>query len=274
MAYPVWLARKVRKTFRSLGFSIRRIGDDEEWNTASQFQWMGFLAYLKQVSAVAPAHVEFDFKRFIGHAQSQLGQDLVATWLFGNSGFFVEFGAADGKHLSNSFALEKLGWKGILAEPNRSFHTLLQQHRPVTPVETDCVWSSTGMSLEFVETTAGELATLKDFAACDEHDRSDSTTYSVRTISFEDFLTRYNAPQTIHYLSIDTEGSELEILSSLDWSKRRFGFISVEHNFTSNRERIHELLTKNGYQRFGEVFSQFDDWYVHPEALAALRTPA
>ena len=52
---------------------------------------------------------------------SQLGQDFLALASAGfkRGGYFVEFGATDGKLPFNTNALEKLfGWGGILAEPS------------------------------------------------------------------------------------------------------------------------------------------------------------
>jgi hypothetical protein len=66
----------------------------------------------------------------------------------------------------------------------------------------------------------------------------------------------------IDYLSIDTEGSEYEILSHFDFEKYHFKIITCEHNFTPARERIFSLLTKNGYARKCENLSKIDDWYV------------
>jgi hypothetical protein len=40
--------------------------------------------------------------------------------------------------------------------------------------------------------------------------------------------------------------------------------ISVEHNYTPERERLHVLLKSKGYGRVFERFSQWDDWYVKP----------
>jgi len=268
MAYPVWLARRVRSGFRSLGFSIRRIQADREGVGSNSLVWSSFPAFLQTLREVAPSHPSLNLEQVAKYSQSQLGQDFVAVWLFGTNGFFVEFGAADGKHLSNSYLLEKVGWKGCLAEPSRGFHAALAQNRPSTPLEKRCVWSKSGEQLEFVETFVGELSTVRAFEDTDDHDRSDSTRYPVQTIAFEEFLASQDAPRVIQFLSIDTEGSELEILSSLDFNQRRFGFIAVEHNYTKNRGPIHDLLAGHGYVRFGERFSLFDDWYIHPEVLA------
>jgi hypothetical protein len=63
-------------------------------------------------------------------------------------------------------------------------------------------------------------------------------------------------------LSVDTEGSEYEILKTFDFNKFSFGIITVEHNYTLQRELIFELLTNNGYKRKYENVSEFEDWYV------------
>ena len=75
-------------------------------------------------------------------------------------------------------------------------------------------------------------------------------------------MKKYNAPKHIDYLSIDTEGSEYEILSNFDFSQNTFEVITCEHNYTPSRERLHLLLTKQGYRRVFEDLSLFDDWYV------------
>ena len=66
----------------------------------------------------------------------------------------------------------------------------------------------------------------------------------------------------LHYLSLDTEGSELEILKSVDLQKYTFGLIDVEHNFIEpRRTEIKKLLTSNGYIYVKE--NKFDDCYKH-----------
>ncbi|MBK7635080.1 MAG: FkbM family methyltransferase [Saprospiraceae bacterium] len=53
----------------------------------------------------------------------------------------------------------------------------------------------------------------------------------------------------IDYLSIDTEGSEYDILSSFNFDRYTFGIITVEHNYTAYRDRIKDLLESKGYRR-------------------------
>jgi hypothetical protein len=75
-------------------------------------------------------------------------------------------------------------------------------------------------------------------------------------------LKKYNAPKQIDYLSIDTEGSEFEILNSFNFDLYDIKIITCEHNYTPMRKKIYSLLTKNGYDRKYSEYSQFDDWYV------------
>ena len=99
-----------------------------------------------------------------------------------------------------------------------------------------------------VDVSSRELSTIDSFSSSDMHSqmRKQGRKYQVKTISLEDLLDKYDAPSVIDYLSIDTEGSEFEILSSFNFEKYKFKIITCEHNFTSNREKIYDLLTEKG----------------------------
>jgi FkbM family methyltransferase len=202
-------------------------------------------------------------------SKSQLGQDLfvLSKLDFKRGGFFVEFGATNGIDLSNTYLLEKeFGWKGILAEPAKRWHEGLRNNR-TGPVETDCVWSDSTSTLPFNEVDIGELSTIAFYGSSDGHadKRKQGKAYDVKTISLEDLLDKYHAPKEIDYLSIDTEGSEFQILSSFDFDRYEIKLITCEHNFTPTREKICSLLTQNGYVREFEELSRWDDWYVRTD---------
>lgn len=204
-------------------------------------------------------------------SKSQLCQDQSALFLldYKRDGFFVEFGATDGITLSNTYLLEtQYGWRGILAEPARNWHQKLRNNRGCI-IDVRCVWEKSGEQLSFFEVDDGELSTIASFKDSDTHSesRKKGVEYGVPTISLGDLLAEHNAPDQIDYLSVDTEGSEFYILSALDFSKYQFKVITVEHNYTDTREKVYELLTKNGYIRILEGFSQWDDWYVAKNIL-------
>ncbi len=197
-------------------------------------------------------------------SKSQLKQDLFVLLEldFKTNGFFVEFGAMDGIEISNTYLLEReFGWKGILSEPAKKWQKRLKRNRNCF-IETDCVWKNSNEQIEFFESKAGELSTIGSFKNVDTHRREKHKVYNVQTISLMDMLKKYNAPSSIDYLSLDTEGSEFEILNSFDFNEYNIKAITVEHNHTPMRKKIFDLLTEYGYTRKYVEVSNCDDWYV------------
>jgi hypothetical protein len=70
-----------------------------------------------------------------------------------------------------------------------------------------------------------------------------------------EFLDENNAPLIIDFLSIDTEGSEFEILSVFNFNRYRINVICTEHNNNLiQKEKLSNLLKNNGYSEI--VFEQ------------------
>ena len=213
---------------------------------------------------------EFENKNIINifnsaeYFNSQFGQDLFVLYQtdFKENGFFVEFGAANGIELSNTYILEKkFGWKGILSEPALKWHSELLKNRN-SSISKNCVWKTSNELIKFSEVNVGELSTISEFKKLDNIDRDKNIEYEVETISLKDLLIKFNAPRIIDYLSIDTEGSEFEILSNFDFESYKISIITVEHNYTNQREKLYNLLTQKGYVRVYEELSKNDDWYI------------
>jgi FkbM family methyltransferase len=208
-----------------------------------------------------------EFMKLKEMSRSQIKQDLfvLKELEYKKNGFFVEFGATNGIDLSNSFLLEsEFSWQGILAEPGRIWRNDLRKNRPNAKIEERLVWKDSGSKLLFNETAMAEFSTIDLLSNRDVHrgHRENGGKYEVETISLNDLLSKHKAPSIIDYLSIDTEGSEYEILSGLDFGKYGFRVITCEHNYSKQRNLIYKLLTKHGYVRKHEEISLFDDWYV------------
>ena len=194
--------------------------------------------------------------------KSQIYQDIFVLYTLNwkRNGFFVEFGSTNGFDLSNSYLLEKdFGWKGILCEPASVWKEELKKNRN-SILDFRCVWKTSGESLDLIIPSNPEYSKIsflknkKNFSV----DQSEK----VETVSLIDLLNTNNAPKNIDYLSIDTEGSEYEILEAFDFSKYRISIITCEHNYSKKREKIFKLLNKNGYQRVFQGLSRWDDWYI------------
>lgn len=197
-------------------------------------------------------------------SMSQLGQDL---WVleqtnYKRGGYFVEFGATDGVMLSNTWLLEEeFGWTGLLAEPNPKFFAKLKKNRSCI-VSNQLIGRETGREVEFI--LADAFGSIKEFASSDMHkekrDAYEASAHVITctSISLHDFLLQHQAPRDIDYVSIDTEGNEFDLLSSFPFEKWNIKLLSIEHNFTPQRELIRNLMTHHGY-RCTEC--KFDDWY-------------
>lgn len=195
---------------------------------------------------------------------SQLGQDL---WVleqtnYKREGFFVEFGATDGVLLSNTYLLEKeFGWKGICAEPNPKFYEKLKKNRSCV-VSDACIAGKTGEIVNFI--LAEEYGSIEKYADNDMHKekreayKKNDQVIQLETVSLHDFLIKNNAPKIIDYLSVDIEGSELEILENFPFNKWEIKYLTVEHNYTEQREKIFKILSNYGYIR---IEKEWDDWY-------------
>jgi FkbM family methyltransferase len=205
------------------------------------------------------------------YSKAQLRQDIFAldSLNFMTGGFFVEFGATDGAGLSNTWLLEKhFLWSGIVAEPGKSWHSSLRENRSCT-IDTRCVWSESDKEIEFLESSRPALSGASEWKDQNSlRNRETITrTYAVPTVSLLDILREHQAPKTIDYLSVDTEGSEWAILGAFDFNEYSFRVITVEHNFSRKREKLHEWLSAHGYVRTHESISGFDDWYIKPDLI-------
>jgi len=222
--------------------------------------------HLKFIKTLGPENYQ-NVLPLLDKSKSQLLQDIfvLTETNFMRGGYFVEIGAANGIDLSNTYLLEKFySWNGILAEPATTFVEEIQKNRPKASIETLCVWSDSISTLDFNETKSPEFSTIDSFTDKDKHkyNRFKGKIYKVKTISINDLLEKYNSPKVIDYLSIDTEGSEYEILKNLNFEKYTFRVITIEHIYGKNRQLILDLLTRNGYSRKFEELSLYEDWYT------------
>ncbi len=210
--------------------------------------------------------------------KSQLYQDVFASFIVGDKfdKTFLEFGATDGFELSNSYMLENSeGWIGVLSEPSPQWHSALKKNRNSTKIITKCIWSHSKKKLDFFMSDQGVFSTINDFVESDKNSMPANTLerkksgkiISVDTISLNDVIIEEFDNKSPSYISIDTEGSEYEILRSFNLDTYRPKVFTIEHNFTNYQDQIDDLMKLNNYVRIFRNLTAFDAWYVAEEIL-------
>jgi FkbM family methyltransferase len=194
-------------------------------------------------------------------AKSQLWQDVWVLYRSGfrRDGFFVDVGASDGIGWSNTYLLERaFAWNGILVEPNPLHHTTLPTNR-TSRTHYGCVGPTTGEIVDFWATADYELSGIARYAERDSHAaaRRNHSIHAMTTISLNELLQECQAPNVIDYISLDTEGSELDILSTFDFDRYHVIRWTIEHN-TINERNIDDLMRARGYRRDLKEWSLFD----------------
>lgn len=193
---------------------------------------------------------------------SQNGEDYI-LWKFFNykrNGLFVDIGAFDGRHLSNTFSFEENGWKGICVEAHPDYFHLLRKNRPNSKcLNYACVGKRNQDYVDFHIEKMGLLSSILDSKEYKEDVRS---RYLKRGLRFEGFKSIRVPAATIDellekhfeddvemdFISIDVEGYEIEALKGFDTEKYSPKVIVVEANSDPARKKIIDYLNnKRGY---------------------------
>lgn len=182
-------------------------------------------------------------------------QQLVQAFFGGRKGFYVDVGANDPVLDSQSEHLEKLGWTGLLVEPDPDCCELLRRTRSGTVVEMACSSpENAGKSLQL--NRAGPHSTLEDRPiAIGAVVRS---TVAVQCETLDAMLRQNAAPKGFDLLSMDIEGHELVALSGFTFSEWRPQLVLIEDHVTHHQK--HALMRANAYSLL--LRTGLNSWYV------------
>lgn len=202
-----------------------------------------------------------DLLRAYSKSNSEYFQDVWVAKSLGREGFFVEFGAADGKTISNTYLLEnEFGWHGILAEPCRAFHDQLAKNRRCK-IDHRAVWTSTGDELLFFESQDAFLSGVSSPQYLNAKSNT-SARYKVETVTLTDLLRDHAAPHIIDFISIDTEGGEIEIIKDfINKGQYLVKLLCIEHSWRKEDKQLLKFMAINGFRRVFENLPSRDYWF-------------
>ncbi len=192
---------------------------------------------------------------------SQSGEDLVIDTLLRKKsrGFYVDVGAYDPNRFSNTKRFYQRGWKGINIEPDvNNYHKFLRQRK--RDINLNLGVGLHEKKLTFFRLFPDTLSTFSQSTAKMYEKEGfkiiEKSVVPVRKLS--SIFRKYCHNQTVDFLSVDTEGTDLEVLESNQWRKFRPRIICVELILPSDKSikrdvRINRFLGKIGYKKFKDV---------------------
>lgn len=173
------------------------------------------------------------------------------------NGYYVEVGGLNGVINSQSFIFEKiLKWDGIIVEPNPFWKDELSKYRKCN-VSNNAISNVEGTALFECRSNHG-FSGLKSNTS-DARWSDIESEIEVQTTTLSKLFDTYNAPEIIDWVSIDVEGSEIDILSEYFSEKRKYkinllNFETYQHYYTDKiLESQPYLKIKNPYLDFLKI---------------------
>jgi FkbM family methyltransferase len=200
---------------------------------------------------------------------SQIGQDKFIDEFFEKKEglTFLDIGAHDGVSISNTFFLEKeRNWNGICIEAQPSEFEKLKSNRKCVCVNVAVSNYNGETDFIYVEGYANMLSGISDNYNLSHKRRIENevrayggsiNTIKVPVKTLQSILDEHNT-HNIDFCSIDTEGSEFNIIKSIDFDKTEIKVFIIENNY--GEKNIGNFLIEKGYVLYKKI--EWDDVFV------------
>ena len=188
---------------------------------------------------------------FVSFAQNAEDVMLFRALKHLTQGHYIDIGANHPVEDSVTKAFYDRGWSGINVEPVSQWFELLQRDRP-RDTNLQIAISDTNEPLDFFEVAESGLSTLDAERA--EHCRQEGLTVVKNTVQvwrLAQLFAQAKQPET-HFLKIDVEGAEAQVIASGDWAKDRPWIVLVESTRPNTNISDHAawepILLDHGYR--------------------------
>lgn len=195
-------------------------------------------------------------------------------------GFYIDVGANDPEEHSVTKAFYDAGWHGVNIEPMPSYHQVFEQARP-RDINLAVACGAAEGSITLFDTPAinGWASTDSETARAHRAEGVEVVEIAVPLRTLSGIFAEHAAGRDVHFLKIDVEGFEGEVLRGMDFQRWRPWLLVIEATLPNSRVTNHgsweQLVTAHDYH-----FAYFDGlnrYYVageRPELAAALTVQA
>lgn len=218
-----------------------------------------------------------DVPPMISYAQN--GEDIVLRRVFRDvdAGFYVDVGAADPRRDSVTHHFVEQGWTGIDVEPQPGHAADLRRARPGNVVVEAVVGAEPGRAvLHVVPEAPGRSSMAADAVAAYRDMGIELVPLDVEVVTLATLCDRYRPSGPIHFLKIDAEGAEAEVLAGGDWERFRPMVVVMEvENAGSAQDPLVAAMVERRYRPL--LFDGLNRFFLaeeHAELADRLQAPA
>lgn len=166
-------------------------------------------------------------------------------------GFYVDVGAHGPRRGNNTYWLYRRGWRGILIDIEDEKVLACKLARPRDIVVNAAISNLEGQATVYSDKSFSTTATI--IPSAEKSGEQGVARNVVRVTTLTSLLNELSAPKTFGLLSIDTEGSDLNVLLGLDFEQFKPIYICVEEIIKKDileirHSELHRYLTNEGYQ--------------------------
>lgn len=198
---------------------------------------------------------------------SQCGEDTIISFLLNWIGEkevrYLDLGANDPIHFSNTYRFYKAGWSGVLVEPDPGLAEKIRAVRPRDICLETAVGVTTESTASFYRMTADTLSTTLATTA-EKYERDSEhrleRVSKVGCVHINQLLSDCFGGKPPTFVSLDVEGLDFKILEAWDFDLFRPPVFCVEtltYSQKGNSEKVHEIfdvMKKNGYMVYADTF--------------------
>jgi FkbM family methyltransferase len=189
------------------------------------------------------------------HSYSQFGEDVFIAQHFDPNyqGICIDIGATDGIGMSNTYHFEKHGWKCIAVEANPNMIDALKSNRANAVHCAVGQYNNREVEFKLVTLEGGNQTAISGLELDQRLMQSHAflnpqvSIVKVQERTLDNIIADFDWVTHIDFISIDTEGTELDVLKGFDIPKWNVKLFCIENNF--NDPEIEQYLGLFGYRK-------------------------
>jgi FkbM family methyltransferase len=210
------------------------------------------------LAKIASRSLPSEERAYTGILFSSSGEDRILFELFRGRHprdcFYVDIGANHPFRFSNTALFDRLGWHGLVVEPNPDLARLHQKFRPQATVCAEACGTQSG-TVELITFPGRDALSTVDpaFALLQKQKFGlpDQKVLNVPCRPLREILSDCEIGHKTTFLDVDVEGHDLSVLESNDWSIYRPEAILIETS--ANYREIDRFLRDLDYWEYGRM---------------------